>query len=259
LVLPSVAIATVAVTPVVTSPYALFHSSPSHISNSSSTNWAGYAVTGATNSVSFVRGSWVQPAAVSCPAGKIQYSSFWVGIDGFNSGTVEQTGTDTDCQNGTAVYYAWYEFYPNPSIFISRVAIHPGDKIIASVAWVNATVGFRLTLTDNTTGKSVSHTGTVVGASRSSAEWIAEAPSSTFGVLPLADFGTVHFGKGATGVSGTNVATIGGTTHAIGGFSSSSINKINMINNAFTHFKAVTGALWSSGTSFNVTWKRAGP
>jgi hypothetical protein len=259
LVLPSLTVATVAVTPVVPSPFALFHSSPTHITNSSSTNWAGYAVTGAKNSVSFVRGSWVQPKAVSCPSGKFQYSSFWVGIDGFNSGTVEQIGTDTDCQNGTPAYYAWYEFYPNPTIFISRVAIHPGDTIVASVAWVNTTVGFKVALTDNTTGKSVWHTSKVSGALRSSAEWIAEAPSSSFGVLPLADFGTVHFGKGATGVTGTNLATVGGATRTIGGFPSSSIQKVNMINNAFTQFKAVTSALSVAGSSFNVTWKRAGP
>ena len=27
-------------------------------------------------------------------------------------GTVEQTGTDSDCNGGSPVYYAWYEFYP---------------------------------------------------------------------------------------------------------------------------------------------------
>src|SRR5438105_3519625 len=78
---------------------------------SSSTNWAGYAVTGAAGSVSNVRGSWIVPAA-TCAAGETSYSSFWVGIDGFNSGSVEQTGTDSDCRNGVPTYYAWTEFYP---------------------------------------------------------------------------------------------------------------------------------------------------
>src|SRR5215467_10329831 len=70
-----------------------------------STNWSGYAVTGAN--VTDVQGSWIVPT-VLCPGGS-QYSSFWVGIDGFNSGSVEQTGTDSDCQNGVPTYYAWFE------------------------------------------------------------------------------------------------------------------------------------------------------
>ncbi|MFI5415622.1 MAG: G1 family glutamic endopeptidase [Candidatus Lutacidiplasmatales archaeon] len=260
LVVPSVAVATVVVTPVVAPSFALYASSPGHTTNTSSTNWAGYAVTGARNSVSFVRGSWIQPKAVSCPVGKHHlYSSFWVGIDGFNSGTVEQTGTDTDCQHGSPVYYAWYEFYPNPSITISRVTVSPGDTIIASVTYVSSTVGFQVNLTDNTTGASVTHTSLVAGAARSSAEWIAEAPSSGSGLLPLANFGTVQFGQDVTNVTGTNTATIGGVTHAIGGFSPSSIQRINMINMAFTKFKALTTALTPDGTSFNVTWKRSGP
>jgi peptidase A4-like protein len=259
LVLPAAATVTVAMTPVAASSFALYHSGPSHIKNASSTNWAGYAVTGAKHSVTFVRGSWIEPTAVSCPTGKYYYSSFWVGIDGFNSGTVEQTGTDTDCSNGVASYYAWYEFYPNPSITITKVKVHAGDTIIASVDFVSATVGFRLTLTDHTTGKSVNHTGTVSGALRTSAEWIAEAPSSFSGVLPLADFGKVQFGKDATGVANTNVATIGGTNQAIGAFATGSIHKINMINSAHTAWKAVTTKLTPDHTSFNVTWKSTGP
>src|SRR5215831_3494434 len=65
----------------------------------SSTNWSGYAITGAKGSVSDVRASWVVPSIVGqCPSTD-QYSSFWVGIDGYSSNTVEQIGTDSDCQN----------------------------------------------------------------------------------------------------------------------------------------------------------------
>src|SRR5262245_38418315 len=71
-----------------------------------SSNWSGYAVTGAPGSVTDVQGSWVVPA-VTCSGGPNQYAAIWVGIDGFNSNTVEQTGTDSDCQNGTPTYYAW--------------------------------------------------------------------------------------------------------------------------------------------------------
>jgi hypothetical protein len=102
-----------------------------HNASSNSTNWSGYAGTGASGSVSNAKGSWTVPAIQgACPSTN-QYSSFWVGIDGFNSGTVVQTGTDSDCQNGTPTYYAWYEFYPHPSFLISGLTIHPGDHITA--------------------------------------------------------------------------------------------------------------------------------
>src|SRR5690348_12236358 len=61
-----------------------------------STNWSGYAVTGPNGSVSSVQGSWIVPS-VTCAKHSATYSSYWVGIDGFSSGTVEQTGTDSDC------------------------------------------------------------------------------------------------------------------------------------------------------------------
>ena len=76
---------------------------------SQSTNWSGYAVTGGT--FTDVKGSWVVPTVTS--SGTNSYSSTWVGIDGFSSSTVEQTGTDSDFVNGHAQYYAWYEMYPH--------------------------------------------------------------------------------------------------------------------------------------------------
>src|SRR6266852_9847638 len=104
-----------------------------HDGSFTSTNWSGYAVTGASGSVSDAKGSWTVPAIQgTCPSTN-QYSSFWVGIDGFSSGTVEQTGTDSDCQNGSPTYYAWYEFYPKPSFIASGITVHPGDVIKAEV------------------------------------------------------------------------------------------------------------------------------
>src|SRR5437899_2952963 len=71
-----------------------------------STNWSGFAVTG--SGVTDAKGSWIVPS-VTCSS-STTYSSYWVGIDGYSSNTVEQTGTDSDCSSGHGVYYAWYEF-----------------------------------------------------------------------------------------------------------------------------------------------------
>ena len=64
-----------------------------------STNWSGYAVTGANGSFHSVSASWTEPTA-TC-TGSAKYASFWVGLDGFSSNSVEQTGTDSDCSGRT--------------------------------------------------------------------------------------------------------------------------------------------------------------
>src|SRR5260370_36349871 len=80
--------------------------------NGSSTNWSGYAVetnlaTPQSGVVSDVKGQWIVPS-VTCNS-TATYASLWVGIDGYSSNSVEQTGTDSDCSGGSGVYYAWYE------------------------------------------------------------------------------------------------------------------------------------------------------
>ena len=229
---------------------AIFH-------NSNSTNWAGYAVSASTGSVTFVNGSWIVPAiSGKCPRAA-QYSSFWVGIDGYTSSTVEQTGTDSDCQHGKATYYAWYEFYPKGSVLIKTLTISPGDTILASVRYSSSTSKFTVSIEDVSTATSFSTSSSVTSAARSSAEWIAEAPSSFSGVLPLANFGTVDFGQDYTGLAATSSATIGGTTGLFGSFSG--LVAIDMINSHHTALKASTGAVSTDLSSFTVTWKSKGP
>lgn len=236
---------------------AFLHSGP-RAALLNSTNWAGYAVTGANNSVKFVNASWIQPT-VTCPStATIYLDAFWVGIDGFSSPTVEQTGTLVECIAGVPYYYAWYEFYPSP-LTVYTLTVNPGDTFHATVTFVNATVGFRTTVTDVTTGKGAAHTQTASTAQRNSAEWIAEAPSGSAGIYALGNFGVVHFGKDATGIGVTNDATIHGLTRAIGGFARSTIHRIDMITTSGSKLKALTSLLTPDGTSFNVTWKRAGP
>jgi hypothetical protein len=213
-----------------------------------STNWSGYAVTGPAGSVTFVSGSWIVPT-VTGNRRTTEYSSFWVGIDGFSSNTVEQTGTDSDLQRGRAVYYAWYEFYPNPMYEIS-MTISPGDLMTASVTYSGGV--FTVSITDENTGATFSKSSTVTGATESSAEWIAEAPSSYSGVLPLANFGTVKFGQDYTAISGTCYATVSGTSGSIGSFGSS-VQEITMVTRGGT-IKALPSSLSSDGTSFTVTW-----
>lgn len=253
LVVPAAASVTIVLAPVATPSNALYLSGAGPISHNTVTslNWAGYAVTGPTGSVAFVQGSWVQPK-VNCTS-TATYSSFWVGIDGYTSNTVEQTGTEADCVGGVATYSAWYEFYPAFPVTFGAITVHPGDVFEGSVTYASGK--FTALLKDVTHSTSGSHAKVVASAKRTSAEWIAEAPYSG-GVLPLAKFGKMGFGKDATKISATNEARISGATHAIGAFAASAVHRINMTNGgAIT--KAATSALTPDGTSFNVTWKHS--
>jgi hypothetical protein len=230
---------------------ALASASRSHlVSHATSSNWAGYVVKAPKGAISDVKGSWIVPK-VTCPAQGRLYSSFWVGIDGDGSPTVEQTGTDSDCAHGSASYFAWYEFFPAyPHTLSLKITV--GDSISADVSYGSGT--FTTTLSDRTTGKSASATSTI-HAQRASAEWIAEAPSSS-SVLPLADFGSVHFGYDATHVTSTCSATISGTAHKLG--SISHVFPLTMVSRTGAT-KAKPSAVSSDGTSFVVTWVRSGP
>lgn len=223
-----------------------------HGKNVTSTNWSGYAVTGDNGSVTDVTASWIVPAIQgACPSTN-QYASFWVGIDGYSSNTVEQIGTDSDCQNGSPVYYAWYEFYPHFAYGVNMV-IQPGDVVSAKVS-AGAKGLFTVTLTNVTRNQTFSTSAKVPSAKRSSAEWIVEAPSSG-GVLPLADFGTVSFGQKRTPVPDTCYATMAGATAPIGSLNNVEITMIDK-NGAI---KAQPTALTKDGTSFSESWLSAGP
>jgi len=167
----------------------------------SSSNWAGYglspALGGAVTSFTNVVGTWVQPA-VTCTAGTPSYSAFWVGLGGMTqeSTSLEQIGTESNCTAaGTAVYDAWYEILPAPPVPL-KIAVAPGDKMSAAVTVTGHIVRMRLrNLTRHTV---VNKKLTRAAPDLTSAEWVAEAPSSCSRdgrctVLPLANFGSVDF------------------------------------------------------------------
>ncbi len=218
-----------------------------------SLNWSGYAVAGPLGSVTNVRGSWAVPAIVGACPPLDMHSSFWVGIDGLNSQTVEQAGTESACINGVPTYFAWYEFFPRPSVQVRAMSVHPGDIISAEVSFSNGK--FTVSLSDLTSGSFFTRTAVIKSAELSSGEWIAEAPSSRSGILPLANFGTIGFGEYYTRAGGTNTATVGGQTGAMGlfGFSLASITMVDL--NGFV--KAQPSGLTSDQTSFSVQWRNS--
>ena len=203
-----------------------------------STNWSGYAATGNNGAFTSVSSSWIEPTG-TCRSGD-QYSSFWVGLDGYSSESVEQTGSEVDCAGSTVEYYSWYEMYPaNPVNFSNTV--RPGDNLTGSVTYTGGS-SFTLKLADTTQGWSHTVTKTLSGAARSSAEVIAEAPCCTNsgGILPLADFGKVS-------LSGS---TANGST-----LSSFNPEGINMVSASGVAEDSVSAL---SDGSFTATWLSSG-
>jgi hypothetical protein len=221
-------------------------------------NWGGYAVnsTKSTFKVSDVKGSWTVPTFTGsmCDANQWWDASFWVGIDGFTSSTVEQIGTAIDCYEGTLYYTAWYEMYPAGSVTISY-PIYAGDAMSAEVNFLGSGK-FKLSISDTTAGHtwSFSITKVLSSAKRSSAEWIAESAFGEIGELPLANFGTVYF------TSDTAVTTT--HTGVIGSFPAAQIADITAVcYPSGLPDKSETSALSSGGTGgdFNIAWSNPGP
>ena len=191
-------------------------------------NWGGYAATG--SGFTSVSASWTEPAA-TCNSTNDLYAP-WVGIDGYGTSTVEQTGVATDCSSGSPVDEPWYEMYPANPVYLNTgtYPVSAGDKITASVTYTGSR-HYALKLSDSTKGWTYSTTKSL-SASRASAEVIIESPT---GAYP--SFGTLNF-----------------TSATINGASLGSFGPVALDPSSNGTYEARTGALGSSGTSFSETF-----
>jgi hypothetical protein len=173
-----------------------------HVLNYSD-NWSGYAVTGSTFTTATA--SWTQNA-ITCTSGDGETDmSPWVGIDGFSSSTVEQTGSSGDCDGSSPDYYAWYEMYPANVIIINKT-VEPGDQFTGTVTHTTGTK-YTLVLKDLTQGWTNSVTKSLK-ADDSSAEAVMEMAADH-----LTKFGTDPF-TGFT-VDGQPVGSFSGSPYTI--------------------------------------------
>ncbi|SEL98498.1 G1 family glutamic endopeptidase [Streptacidiphilus jiangxiensis] len=201
---------------------------PLHHFNLNGYNWGGYAATG--SGFTSVSATWTEPKA-TCNSTNDLYAP-WVGIDGYGTSTVEQTGVATDCSSGSPVDQAWYEMYPANPVYLSlsTYPVSTGDVITASVTYAGSR-SYKLTL-HNTTRNWTYTTTKSLSASRASAEVIIESPTGSY-----PNFGTLSFSS----------ATVNGKS--LGSFSPSALDPSS---GGVT--EAHTSALGSSGTSFTDTF-----
>jgi len=158
-------------------------------------NWSGAAKTG--SGFTSVKSTWTEPS-VTCNSTN-DLMAPWVGIDGYGTNTVEQTGVATDCSSGHPVYQAWYEMYPKAPVYysLSSYPVGAGDKINATVSRSGST--YTLTLNNSTKGWTKTTVQTA-NDRNGSAEVIIESPTAAY-----PKFGTVSFSNST--INGTSLGS----------------------------------------------------
>jgi hypothetical protein len=212
----------------------------------SSNNWSGYAstsTTGAPGSVTYAAGSWIVPTIIAST--DATFCSIWVGIDGFNSPTVQQIGTAHNWENDAQNNYAWFEMYPLGAYIINGFPVDRGDMMSARVGYKGGDQ-FKLVIMNHTKGVAttvpMAYT-TAANTLRVSAEWVVEAPFSN-AILPLSNFGLETFNYCSAYIN-NQAGSISDNRWVY--------DTITMGNSAGV--KAKPGNLLKNGNCFQVTWE----
>jgi hypothetical protein len=206
---------------------------PARISDTSS-NWSGYVANGGT--YTSVTGTWIVPTVSATTAGA---DATWVGIGGVTGTDLIQAGTQaTVTGSGAVTYEAWTEVLPDYSR-PAPLQVGPGDSVTVTIT-EQASGLWLIVIRNNTTSDSYEKT-LRYASSRSSAEWIQEAPSTSRGIVPLDDFGTVRFIGGSAVRDGESLS-----------LSALGATPVAMVNRAGQAL-AIPSMLGTDGSSFAVT------
>jgi len=187
---------------------------------------------------------------VTCPVNGSASLAIWVGFDGetgSSRGTLEQIGTNTDCRDGRARTFAWFEMLPHDRFErLLQVDIHAGDRVAASIAV--SSHDFHLVIEDLTSGVVADTIQRSPNARRLTAEWVAEAPTvgcpNNCQTALLAAFGTISFRSAR--------AVLAGVTGPIGDGRWTRVRLA--LESRSGLLKAKPGALGRDGASFTDTW-----
>lgn len=199
-----------------------------------SSNWAGYSASGGTYTA--VTGGWTVPTVSPDSSGA---DATWVGIGGVDTRDLIQAGTEATVQGGQVTYDAWLEMLPRPEEVVP-LDVTAGDAVRVTIAQ-RADGKWQIVMEDMTTSYVYQITVTYA-SSRSSAEWIEEAPAvGRRSQAPLDDFGAVHFTDATTIVNGKRqtIKQAGGEPVSLYGRSSQPL--------------AQPSVLGADGASFTVT------
>lgn len=186
---------------------------PAHaqvIGEHNSDNWSGYTTLG--SGFTKVQGTWIVPAVTPTSSTGIEADTTWVGIGGVNNWNLIQAGTEAIVINGRVEYHSWYELLPDVSI-PTPLSVSPGHSVTTVISETSPNNWF-IEIKNNTTGQSWSKT-VYYESTKSSAEWIQEAPSHDNSVLPIDDFKSVTFTNAYTVRDGITYAANDLPVHAM--------------------------------------------
>jgi hypothetical protein len=199
-----------------------------------SSNWAGYID---PDENSFVSASWTQPAISCTSAGGAVV--FWVGIGGVSVQALLQIGTGAECEGGSPVYFAWWEYVPSSMVQFDET-VAPGDEITAQVEIYLHNYGL-VEMTDSTQGWVK---GTLTAPPPDAgAEVITEAPFESGILSPLANFNSVQY---------TGAIALNGTDTDDSSLQSNGAESISMVDP--NGGVAIPSSLDSTGEDFTVTY-----
>ncbi len=213
------------------------------------TNWSGYAAR-SSSAFSCLQGRWTEPT-VSCPASGAASLSIWIGFDGEDGAsraTLEQIGTNVDCDDGHARTFAWFEILPQDRFEEELpLDVRAGDRIAASIQIVGRS--YHLVIENLTSGRVADTYEHSPGSLRQTAEWIVEAPTvgcpEACHVASLAHFSTVTF-SAADAILNNRLGPI-----SDGRWSRARLD----LETRTGVVRARTGGLNPSGTAFSVVWR----
>jgi len=187
-----------------------------------SSNWSGYnqgSLEQGGKVFNAVSGAWIVPTATPHSPAEAEYSSTWIGIGGgcvdagctVTDTTLIQTGTEQDVdESGHATYSAWYELIPAPSLTISSMTIHAGDRMKAIIGekTPNSNV-WTILIKDVTTGQSFTTT-LPYSSTHLTAEWITETPvvvdsGGNVTIGPMPNLSLVHMAFAKTNLQNANL------------------------------------------------------
>jgi peptidase A4-like protein len=193
---------------------------PFSLNTNQSTNWSGYnqgTLEQGGKLFYSITGFWTVPKATQHVKGQDEFSADWIGIGGgcVDSGclvtdaTLIQTGTEQDVSaNGTPSYSAWYELIPAPSLTITSLKVHAGDRMFASISEpVHYSNVWTIVLKDITDGQSFSTT-VPYSSSHDTAEWIEETPliiGTNGGFAALPNLTSPQFDRATTNGAAANL------------------------------------------------------
>ena len=188
---------------------------------------------------------------MTCPASGRASLSIWIGFDGEDGpsrATLEQIGTNVDCQDGHARTFAWFEILPQDRFEEELpIEVQAGNRIAASIQVVGRS--YHLVIENLTAGRVADTYEHSPGSLRLTAEWIVEAPTvgcpSACQVASLVRFSTVTFSS-----AGAILA------NRLGPINDRRWSRAQLVLETRAGLvRARPGGLTPSGTGFSVVWR----